>query len=186
MSRKTCLLVLVIFFAISLSAYPSKLIVNVAAPSPSGDDTAVVQAALDDCVAHGPGCTVQLAAGTYLTKQLFAKDFHGTFKGKGMDVTIIQALPLNGNPTMPSIDVNPPSVTNPYPFLVTFLEGDIVVSDMTLKDLETVPIPDGWWTSDVTISNKYLFALLEFMGESPMNVVVERVGFEGTLSVPFI
>ena len=35
---------------------------------------------------------MQLAAGTYLTKQLLAKNFHGTFKGKGMDVTIIQAL----------------------------------------------------------------------------------------------
>jgi parallel beta-helix repeat protein len=182
MNRKTCLLVLVIFFAISLSVYPANFTVNVAAPS-GGDDTAVVQAALDTCVAHGLGCTVQLAAGTYMTQQLFAGNFHGTFKGKGMDVSIIQALPLKGNPDNPGF-LNPPSVTNPYPFLVTFLEGDIVVSDMTIKDLETIPIPDGWYDQDGFFGT-YLFALLQFMGESPMNVVVERVGFEGTQSVPF-
>lgn len=183
MSRKTYFFVLVIFFAISVSAYPSKLIVNVAAPI-GIDDTAVVQAALDDCVAHGPGCTVQLAAGTYLTKQLFAKDFHGTFKGKGMDVTIIQALPLNGNPDNP-YNSNPPSVGNPYPNLVTFLEGDIVVSDMTLKVVDPIPIPGGWYDPNSEFYTTLIFALLDFRGESPMNVVVDRVGLDGKIDNKF-
>ncbi len=57
---------------------------TVSVPPPGGaDDTASIQAALDQCVAHGPGCTVQLAAGTYRTSQLLAYDFKGTFKGMG-------------------------------------------------------------------------------------------------------
>lgn len=43
--------------------------------------------ALDQCVAHGPGCTVQLAAGTYFTNHLYTESFRGTGKGSGMDVT---------------------------------------------------------------------------------------------------
>jgi parallel beta-helix repeat protein len=183
MNKKTCLLVLVIFFALSLSAYPSKLIVNVAAPL-GIDDTAAVQIALTQCVAHGPGCTVQLAAGTYKTQQLFAGNFHGTFKGKGMDVTIIQALPLKGNPDKP-YSSNAPSVGNPYPNLVTFLEGDIVVSDMTLKVVDPTPIPGGWWDPAGNFYTTLIFALLDFRGESKMNVVVERVGLDGKIDDKF-
>jgi len=61
-------------------------------PPPTGvDDTANIQAALDTCVAYGPGCTLQLQAGTYFTKQLVAYNFQGTFKGMGRDVTKIEA-----------------------------------------------------------------------------------------------
>ena len=57
-------------------------VVNV--PPPNGaNDTSNLQAALDTCVAYGKDCTVQLAAGKYLTSQLVAYNFHGTFKGKG-------------------------------------------------------------------------------------------------------
>ena len=53
-------------------------------PAPNGvDDTANLQRALDDCVRIGRDCTVQLAGGRYLTRQLVAYNFHGTFKGKG-------------------------------------------------------------------------------------------------------
>ena len=62
-------------------------------PLPNGtDDTEAMQLALDQCVSHGAGCTVQLAAGTYLTEQLFAKDFHGIFKGKFAGETRLTAL----------------------------------------------------------------------------------------------
>ena len=55
-------------------------------PPPNGvNDTASLQAALDTCVAYGKDCTVQLAAGKYLTSQLVAYNFHGIFKGKGKD-----------------------------------------------------------------------------------------------------
>ena len=179
MNRKTFLIVLVIFFAISLSAYPSKLIVNVAAPL-GPDNTADVQAALDQCVGYsGPGCTVQLAAGIYKTKQLFAKDFHGTFKGRGMDVTIIQALPnLPVSQEQPIVWNSPPSVDNHYPMLVLFFGGDISVSDMTIRALEPNQLEE--WNIVEGERTTYMWALLDFMGQSEkMNVVVTRVELQG-------
>ena len=54
-------------------------------PPNSVDDTANIQAALNACVAYGPGCTVKLAAGKYLTQQVVVYNFQGTFKGMGID-----------------------------------------------------------------------------------------------------
>src|SRR4029453_12344698 len=54
--------------------------------SPSGgDDTAAVQAALDDCP---PGCVVALEAGTFRIAQLVASDFRGEVRGQGRGVTV--------------------------------------------------------------------------------------------------
>ena len=65
-----------------VTAWAGGRVVNV--PPPNGvNDTANLQAALDTCVAYGRDCTVQLAAGNYLTSQLVAYNFHGIFKGKG-------------------------------------------------------------------------------------------------------
>lgn len=152
--------------------------VHVGPPS-GGDDTATLQAALDECVALGPGCTVQLAAGTYLTRQLFTKDFHGTFTGKGMDVTIIQALPnlpvSQDNPVW----MNPPTADNKYPMLVLFFGGDITVSDMTIRALEGHQL-QAWFIHE-DFATTYMWAVLEFMGQSEaMNVVVNRVALQGT------
>jgi parallel beta-helix repeat protein len=166
-----------VFFGISISAMAAGLVVNVPAPS-GGDDTVVVQAELDQCVTYGSGCTVQLAAGTYLTKQLFAKDFHGTFKGMGMDVTIIQALPNLPVSQEQSVWNSPPSKNNPYPMLVLFFGGDITVSDMTIRDLEPEPIA-GWYDYGQTTPITSLWGILEFMGQSAMNVVVTRVALKG-------
>ena len=59
---------------------------TVKVPPPNGvDDTANIQAALNACVAYGPGCTVKLAAGKYLTQQVVVYNFQGTFKGMGID-----------------------------------------------------------------------------------------------------
>ena len=52
-------------FALSaVCAWAGSCKVHVAPPDGT-DDTVDMQKALDDCVAHGPGCSVQLAAGTY-------------------------------------------------------------------------------------------------------------------------
>lgn len=174
---KGLFIVLGVFFGISISAMAAGLVVNVPAPS-GGDDTAVVQAALDQCVGPNPGCTVQLAAGTYLTKQLFAKDFHGTFKGKGMDVTIIQALPNLPVSQENLVWNSPPSRDNPYPMLVLFFGGDITVSDMTIRALEPNPV-EGWYSGELATPTTLMWGILEFMGESKMNVVVNRVALEG-------
>ena len=189
---RSVLVVLCAFCWISTSAFAGNLVVPV--PPPNGtDDTATIQAALDQCVGPNAGCTVQLTAGTYLTSQLFAQDFHGTFKGKGMDVTIIQALQnlvvSQDNPVWN----NPPSISNKYPMLILFFGGDITVSDMTIRALEINPTK-GWhdyqghldyylWHQD---PNTWLWSVLEFMGQSAMNVVVTRVALQGAYdeSVP--
>ena len=66
----------------------SEPIISVGPPNGS-DDTNNIQAALNACVAQGPGCTVQLQAGTYLTRQLVTYNFQGTFKGMGQDSTVV-------------------------------------------------------------------------------------------------
>src|SRR5215472_2251161 len=82
---------LLLVLAASTSAVAGQFIVYV--PPPNGtDDTANIQAALDTCVTYGKNCTVQFAAGTYLTRQLVAYNFRGTFKGLGTSATIIQAI----------------------------------------------------------------------------------------------
>ena len=162
---------------ISIPAYAANYIVRVSPPS-GGDDTAMLQAALNDGVSH-PGSTVQLAAGTYLTKQLSAENFHGTFKGKGMDVTIIEALPnLEVSQEIP-IWNSPPSLGNKYPMLILFFGGDVKVSDMTIRANEINPLA-GWYDFEgQTEPFTWLWSILEFMGESTMDVVVTRVAIEG-------
>jgi hypothetical protein len=85
-------LLLGVVLTVSARTAAGQPVVNGAPPN-GKDDTANIQAALNACVAQGPGCTVQLLAGTYLTKQLVTYNFRGTFKGMGKDRTIIEALP---------------------------------------------------------------------------------------------
>ena len=88
---KVISLLLGIIVAGSTRAAAGQHIVYVPSPS-GGDDTAAIQQALDTCVQQHPtGCTVQLAAGIYHTRQLVAYNFHGTLKGLGMDTTTIEA-----------------------------------------------------------------------------------------------
>jgi hypothetical protein len=47
-------------------------------PPNGANDTENIQAALNACVAQGPGCTVQLREGKYLTSQLVTYNFQGT------------------------------------------------------------------------------------------------------------
>jgi parallel beta-helix repeat protein len=186
MKCRTICLLLGIPLLLCIPALAADYVIQVGPPVGT-DNTDQVQGALNECVnLHPGGCTVQLSAGTYLTSQLFAKDFHGTFKGKGMDVTIIQALPALDVSTEIPVWNSPPSLDNKYPMLILFFGGDITVSDMTIRDLEINPTK-GWhdyqghvdfwiWHQD---PNTWLWSVLEFMGESAMNVVVTRVALQG-------
>ncbi len=141
------------------------------------DDTANLQAALDRCVASGPGCTVQLAAGTYLTRQLVATNFRGTFKGRGKSQTTIEGLLL---PVTACWNVDcewwPPDTTDHlWPDLLTFLDGDIRVSDLTFSVTHGTASP--WRAGGAEYFS--LISALRIMGRFPTNAVVERVGFEG-------
>jgi hypothetical protein len=154
---------------------------TVPVPPPNGsDDTANIQGALNACVAHGPGCTVQLQAGKYLTSQLVAYNFRGTFKGMGQDKTTIEALPALPV-TLPDVFFNGECAPNTtdclWPDLVIFVDGDIKVSDFTL-DVPSVPATQVWHANGApaTVLNDGI----RFMGKNPTNADVRRVSFEGT------
>ena len=154
---------------------------TVPVPRPNGsDDTANLQAALDRCVTHGPGCTVQLAAGRYLTGQLVAYNFRGTFRGRGRDKTIIEALPnLRVDSWIAESDTYWPPDTNehPWPSLMIFVDGDIRVSDLAIQ-ITHVPATQpydfapGWQVAA-------LIDAIRFMGQRPTNATVERIAIEG-------
>jgi hypothetical protein len=109
-------------------------------PPPNGtDDTTNIQAALDTCVAYGKNCTAQLAAGTYHTGQVVASGFVGSFRGAGMNETIIKTLDRPLYVTYLDFFLNPPtpeSGSNPWPSLFAFVGGDIVISDLSLYATE--------------------------------------------------
>ena len=154
---------------------------TVPVPLPNGtDDTAALQAALDRCVSHGPGCTVQLAAGTYRTRQLVVYEFRGTFKGRGRDATVIEALPgLRVDSWIEESDTYwPPSATDhPWPSLILFVDGDIRVSDLAVR-IPHVPATEPYYLGP----GWQLAALIDairFMGERRTDATVERVAIEG-------
>lgn len=166
-----------LFLAFSIRAKASDYVVYVGPPS--GDDTAALQGALDVCVQHPTGCTVQLDAGTYKTRQLLASNFHGTLKGKGMDVTIIEALPdlyVNPNVWASFPDLQPPTLDQPWPSLVTFMDGDVTVADISLRVTEAEPTQP--WSHYGQIVRE-LYALVTFTGEFSVNGSVERVSASG-------
>jgi len=151
-------------------------------PEPNGtDDTAHIQAALDACVAHGAGCTVQLQTGTYRTRQLVAYDFQGTLKGASPDGTIIGALPalrvsapdaFVGGECMPNL------TDCLWPSLIILVDGDIAVSDLSIH----VTATDGQATAPYLIGGSAFTSLvdaLRFMGRHPTDVAVDRVAVGG-------
>ena len=125
------ILLLVASYALAQEVDPATRTVTVAPGG--GDDTAAVQAALDACVAFGPGCTVQLEEGVFRTSHLLTHDFHGTFRGAGQDATTIEPV---GRFAVNDDDVvlaRPPAPDHPWPMHILFVGGDVTVSDMTLR-----------------------------------------------------
>jgi hypothetical protein len=149
-------------------------------PPNGADDTANIQAGLDACIARGKGCTVQLAAGRYLTRQLVAQNFRGSFKGKGKNKTIIEALPnlpVNSWNSDNTIWYFPNTTDHPWPDLIMFIDGDITVSDMSIR-MTAVPATQPY----------YLFGGMEFrvllggiriMGRNRTKASFERISIEG-------
>ncbi len=155
--------------------YPSKKTFIV---SPTGaDDTVNIQAAFNAAVAAGPGSIVQLTAGQFYCDNIFVEEFHGTFKGMGKDVTIID--------TLRGLDPNAPGLehigSGIYLFFFGFDGGDIKISDMTFDITAEMPAelwewpwdPDGLgWNERYDVGN-----IVRIMGDA--NSAFERVGFRG-------
>jgi hypothetical protein len=169
-------LILAAFTLIATCAWAGSLTVPV--PPPNGtDDTANIQNALDQCVTHGPGCTVQLAAGTYHTRQLVAYNFKGTFKGAGMDRTIIEdilylpvTVDFGGEICLPNSD------TCTWPCLITFVDGSFTISDLAIH---IVAGPGEGTTPWPSIGNTLIWDAVRVMGQHPTNATFDRFAVEG-------
>jgi hypothetical protein len=100
---------------------------------PTGhDDTANLRCALRAALRE-PGQTIELAAGQFWTQQLWSIGFVGTLKGQGADKTFLSNRgPLR---TSPGEDVlmKPPSASNRWPALLTFVDGDFTVADLAIR-----------------------------------------------------
>jgi hypothetical protein len=151
---------------------------TVRVPPPNGvNDTANIQKALNKCVALGPGCTVQLQAGTYLSTQVIVHNFQGTFKGMGKNRTTIEALFLPANFPDPVVEACNPNFTDClWTTLITFIDGNISVSDLTIN-VTLVPATQPWLDDGTSYEN--VFAPLEFTGQHPMNVTIDRIAING-------
>jgi len=170
--RRISILLLILFTCLTAAtAWAGSHIVYV--PPPNGtDDTTNIQKALDACVAYGKNCTVQLAAGTYHTRQLVAYNFHGTFKGLGMDTTTIEALTLPVNFIFDGTNACVPNTTTClWATLMVFVEGDISISDLSVHITAT----DG----KATDPPGQIETGIRLMGQYPMNVHIDRVEEEG-------
>ncbi|MFN7999224.1 MAG: hypothetical protein U0Q18_36735 [Bryobacteraceae bacterium] len=171
-----------VFWLIGLTVVPAwagSPIVYV--PSPNGtDDTTNIQSALDMCVQQHPkGCTVQLGAGTYLTRALVAYNFHGTFKGRSTSATIIEAIyPLLV--TVPDFyyGVCKPNTTSCiWPSLIMFVDGDIHISDLSIHIVAPPgSATTGWYAQGTKLTD--LIDAIRVMGQYPTNATVDRIDVE--------
>jgi hypothetical protein len=122
-----CLVVLV-----SATAFAQPRSSSCVAPT-GGDDTALLQAALDRCSGRGPGCSVELCRGVFQTGILRVRDFRGTLRGAGQNATTLRAhpeLPVNPNPTGFFRDDPFSADADPWPYLLQFVEGRATIQDL--------------------------------------------------------
>jgi hypothetical protein len=122
-----CLVVLV-----SATAFAQPRSRSCVAPT-GGDDTALLQAALDRCSGSGPGCRVELCSGVFQTGILRVRDFRGTLRGAGKDATTLRALPeLPVNPNATGFFRDDPfaPASDPWPYLLQFVEGRATIQDL--------------------------------------------------------
>jgi hypothetical protein len=150
------------------------------APS-GGDDTAVLQAALDRCSGARRPCTVSLCAGTFRTGILRVRDFRGTLQGRGSRRTVLRALPdLHISEGFPHFFLKDPFDPEPWPYLLQFIDGRAQVEDLGI--LIPVPPPGsepttGWYLLG---EGKFfeLRGVLLFTGSKPVDFEVQGVRVE--------
>ena len=185
-ARVRAILFLFLVTAIALMSAPATAVISAGhvmwvAPPNGLDDTANIQAALDACVSTGRDCTVKLQAGTYHTSQLVEYNFKGALTGMGMNRTTIEALP-NLTVTLPDSysegECLPDTSTCLWPSLIIFVDGNIQISDLSIK----VPAAPGTATTGWTLDGYEISSLLDvlrFMGQKRTDVSIDRVDIEG-------
>ncbi len=143
---------------------------------PTGvDDTANIQCAFDAAVASGPGVSVRLKSGTFHTAQIVVNNFQGKFTGAGAKNTVIVNLPnLNVN-TDEIFFRNFPSASNPWPTVFAFVNGNFVISDLSIQIAGDKPTT-GWYYFGFKFEE--LCHAITVIGKQA-DVRVERVLVEG-------
>jgi hypothetical protein len=177
MRWRTVGLLLGLSLVISVPALAANYVVKVGPPG-GVDDTVMLQTALNYCASHGPGCVMQLTAGSFVTRQLFTQDFNGTIKGMGMDKTSIEAYaPLPVSEMKPCWSDAPTL----WPELIQFDDGDISISDLAIR--VTAPVATTEWFDDAAGEVKVheLVVVLRVTGEYA-NLSLNRVKIEGGLA----
>jgi hypothetical protein len=140
-------------------------------PTNGKDITADLKRAFDNATAAGPGSVVQLPAGEYELGFIEIREFYGSFTGAGKGKTIITVKT--------GLDCDALTNQNLYGWLISFVGGDINMSDMTLKyPKETLVCEEGYgltalvmfadYNAIYTSKNKYIKASVnnvEFIGD---------------------
>jgi hypothetical protein len=159
-----------------------------------GDDTAGLQCALDAATAAGVPMTVELAPGRFVTGPLLAVGFRGRLRGAGEHATLVT------NPSWPMAvfagdwSLAPPSPSNIWPSLVTFLGGAFAVSDLSLSvtgDQPTTGSDFGYGTvysmvMGIAVVGDHAEAAFERVTEDPVfgYNVGNGIYFEGLVTWP--
>ena len=145
---------------------------------PNGvDDTSALQGALDSC--SGIRCVIRLAAGVFHTAPLVANDFHGVMRGAGQHDTIVQTLTdrvLHLSQADP-FNVLDPTPQEPWPAVMTFIEGDVRLSNLTIQVPEGT-VTDGWRDGRPE-AVPVLGAGVLVSGREPMKFASHHVSFVG-------
>ena len=148
---------------------------------PNGiDDTSNLQGVLDSCTDSSYPCKIKLASGVFHIAPVVATNFHGEVRGAGQDVTIVRALT---DRVLHLSQANPyylfdPTPQEPWGNLVQFVEGDVLIKDLTIHvpgETQT----DGWWGICGAFRVPVLASGLEATGRDPMRFVVRNVSVLG-------
>jgi hypothetical protein len=143
------------------------------APS-GGDDTMAIRQAFATCIAVGPGCTVRLTEGTFVTRQHVIEGFHGAFVGAGSDRTFIEPLAPLYVTDAEMVLMNHPTDEEPWPILFLFIDANMTMADLGFRvtDYE-VTTPWNIYGMQITA----LATLVSLTGQDA-RVDVERIAME--------
>jgi hypothetical protein len=99
---------------------------------PGSDDTKSLTDAFTQARTYGKNAVVKLMPGTFSIGMIEVREFNGTFCGSGMGKTIITNLP----------GLTPESniLQNKLPALITFIGGNVTVSDLSVTQTETLAL----------------------------------------------
>lgn len=117
-------------------------------PAPSGDDdTQNLLNTIELAQSQGPGSVVQLQEGTYHIGFIEIREFKGTIKGAGRDKTIIKPIP-----NLPCQNEKQTWCVS----LVTFVGGDIQLSDLSFKVDDGNPCAEDYITNQPMGKDLYI------------------------------